>query len=45
MSADDALSAAILLRCVGASEAKYGAVRRKEIADGNVVKLFSVVSL
>ena len=45
MSADDALSAAILLRRVGASEAKYGAVRRKEIADGNVVKLFSVVSL
>ena len=44
-SANNALSAAILLRRVRASEAKDGAVRRKEVADSSVVKLFAIVSL
>ena len=44
-SADDALSAAILLGRVRASEVEDGVVRRKEVADGGVVKFFAVVSL
>ena len=43
--ANDALSAAILLGRVRASEAEDGAVRRKEVADSGVVKLFAIVSL
>ena len=43
--AKDALGATILLRRVGTSEAKNGVVRRKKIADGDVVKLLAVVSL
>ena len=44
-SANDALSTAILLRCVRTSEAEDGAVRRKEVADSGVVKLFAIASL
>ena len=44
-SANDTLSAAILLGRVRAREAEDGAVRRKEVADGSVVELFTVVSL
>ena len=43
--AKDALDATILLRRAGASETKDNAMGRKEIADGDVVKLYSVVSL
>ena len=44
-SANDALSAAILLGRVGAGEAQDGAMRREKVADSSVVKLFTVVSL
>ena len=44
-SANGALGATILLWRVGTGEAKDGAVGRKKIADGDVVKLLTVVSL
>ena len=43
--ADDALSAAILLGRVWAGEAQDGAVRREEVTNSRVVKLFTVISL
>jgi hypothetical protein len=44
-SADDALSAAVLLGRVRTSETEDGAVRREEMADSSVVKFLAVVSL
>ena len=44
-SANDTLGSAILLGCVRTSEAKDGAVRSEEVTDGDVVKLFPIVSL
>ena len=44
-SANNALSTAILLGRVRTSEAKYGAVRREEVADSSVVKFFAIISL
>lgn len=44
-SANDALSTAILLGRVGASETEDGAVRRKEVADRGIVKFFAIISL
>lgn len=44
-SANDALSLTVLLRGVGTSETKDSAVRCKEVSNGGIVKLFSVISL
>jgi hypothetical protein len=44
-SANNALSTAILLGRVGASETEDGAVRREEVADSSVVKFFAIISL
>ena len=44
-SAKNVLGAAVLLGCVGACEAKGGAVGSEKLASGRVVKFFSVLSL
>jgi hypothetical protein len=43
--AEDVFSTAVLLRCVGTSETEESAMSSEESANGEVVKLFSVIGL